>query len=628
MQRIIIEEIQCTSGYLEQATVKLSRNLNCIIGARGTCKSTLVETLRYAVENDDVTAEILRGTKGYEESNPYFGLIRETLRSGTVRCTISVQTPADESTITVERDADSDTKLYRDGVRELTDRGILRSFEIYSQGDLQRLADGEKDRLDLIDKPNGEKIAVLKNQRRDEGDRLREIGEKLKSVRERISKLRTDLRSAPDLERELAAAVSDRPTLSDELEAARAGYLSRTSALTALTRAIAALDDANDQPTSLHAARTVIDEVTSQINDLKYPEIDPVSSTLAKARTIVDQMLTLAAELQVIDLATAHWQLKEEFDRRNEAYYRLQRERDEVNDAIKREDHLRRQVDHMNGLHNDLSKLLEEETRLLGDRSDHRARFTALSDQIYELRLQQVETINAAHSELVFLKLHSGALSAHYVELLAELLSGSRIREQREVAESISQRITPFDLIDIVESGDSKLLANLIDRDLGQINRVVSHLTDHDRLYDLEGRVLEDRLDIFLLDSGTSKPIETLSKGQKATALLPLILRPLPYPLIIDQPEDDLDNSFIFRSLVETVRSLKLERQIIFVTHNANIPVLAEAEQVIVMTMLSPTAANPPRIGTVDGRKQEILDLLEGGAEAFERRRSRYFDES
>ena len=47
---------------------------------------------------------------------------------------------------------------------------------------------------------------------------------------------------------------------------------------------------------------------------------------------------------------------------------------------------------------------------------------------------------------------------------------------------------------------------------------------------------------------GQPKPVETLSRGQRATALLPIILRPLPYPLLFDQPEDDLDNSFIFKS--------------------------------------------------------------------------------
>ncbi len=204
------------------------------------------------------------------------------------------------------------------------------------------------------------------------------------------------------------------------------------------------------------------------------------------------------------------------------------------------------------------------------------------------------------------------------------MLTGSRIRDQKEVAEDLAKRITPSNLIDLVEASDVHQLADILDRDLGQMTRVVSQLGDHDQLYDLEAEIPEDRLAITLYDGGVPKPIESLSKGQKATALLPLILRPSSHPLIIDQPEDDLDNSFIFRSLVQTAYALKEERQIIFVTHNANIPVLGEAEQVIVMGMATPKSAKPPLDGSVDERKQEILDLLEGGAQAFEERHKRY----
>ena len=109
-----------------------------------------------------------------------------------------------------------------------------------------------------------------------------------------------------------------------------------------------------------------------------------------------------------------------------------------------------------------------------------------------------------------------------------------------------------------------------------------------------------------------------------ATALLPLILRSADYPLIFDQPEDDLDNRFIYKTLVEIVRSLKLERQLIFVTHNANIPVLGEADRVIVMQMETPLTAGSPVYGTVDEVKEHILNILEGGKEAFQQRQQKY----
>lgn len=152
----------------------------------------------------------------------------------------------------------------------------------------------------------------------------------------------------------------------------------------------------------------------------------------------------------------------------------------------------------------------------------------------------------------------------------------------------------------------------------------MSYLIDTLALYDLEGHIFEDALAITLYDDGQPKPVEDLSKGQKATALLPLILRSADYPLIFDQPEDDLDNSFIFKALVQAVLTLKQERQLIFVTHNANIPVIGEAENVVVMQMETPERAAPTLQGTVDERKEEIVDLLEGGANAFVERQKLY----
>ena len=72
--------------------------------------------------------------------------------------------------------------------------------------------------------------------------------------------------------------------------------------------------------------------------------------------------------------------------------------------------------------------------------------------------------------------------------------------------------------------------------------------------------------------------MNNLSTGQKATAILLLLLLESDAPLIIDQPEDDLDNFFIAEGIVPKMREEKRKRQFVFSTHNANIPVLGDAE--------------------------------------------------
>ena len=79
-------------------------------------------------------------------------------------------------------------------------------------------------------------------------------------------------------------------------------------------------------------------------------------------------------------------------------------------------------------------------------------------------------------------------------------------------------------------------------------------------------------------------PVNELSDGQKHTILLTIaMLAESNDPLIIDQPEDDLDNAFIFRSVVKTLRYIKERRQVIVVTHNANIAVLGDSELIFPM---------------------------------------------
>ncbi len=93
--------------------------------------------------------------------------------------------------------------------------------------------------------------------------------------------------------------------------------------------------------------------------------------------------------------------------------------------------------------------------------------------------------------------------------------------------------------------------------------------------------------------------------------------------MLIDQPEDNLDNHFIYETVVDSILRLKSRRQMIFITHNANIPVLGEAELVVVMNS-DGQRGFVEKAGSVDECRNEIIDLLEGGEEAFELRRKRY----
>jgi hypothetical protein len=127
------------------------------------------------------------------------------------------------------------------------------------------------------------------------------------------------------------------------------------------------------------------------------------------------------------------------------------------------------------------------------------------------------------------------------------------------------------------------------------------------------------------------KALHELSKGQKATALLLLLLLQSGTPLIVDQPEDDLDNRFVTSGVVPRIRRSKRTRQFLFATHNANIPVLGDAELIAVLTATGEAGdgqglLDPPQMGALDtpAVKALVEDLLEGGRTAFEARLKKY----
>lgn len=145
--------------------------------------------------------------------------------------------------------------------------------------------------------------------------------------------------------------------------------------------------------------------------------------------------------------------------------------------------------------------------------------------------------------------------------------------------------------------------------------------------------------------------IDVMSPGKKALVLLKLLidLAESKCPILIDQPEDDLDNRSIFEDLIPFIKKKKKDRQIIIVTHNANVVLGSDAEEVIVANQQGNNVPNKQfrfeyRSGSIEndtsvyddegeidkgilnsqGIQQHICDILEGGEKAFELRKKKY----
>jgi hypothetical protein len=132
-------------------------------------------------------------------------------------------------------------------------------------------------------------------------------------------------------------------------------------------------------------------------------------------------------------------------------------------------------------------------------------------------------------------------------------------------------------------------------------------------------------------ESAVWQTLDQLSTGQKATAVLLLLLLESNAPLVVDQPEDDLDNRFITDGVVPTMREEKGRRQFVLSTHNANIPVLGDAELILGLAASGEGREGNAKIasthmGSIDERSVRLLveEILEGGRAAFEMRRLKY----
>ena len=239
----------------------------------------------------------------------------------------------------------------------------------------------------------------------------------------------------------------------------------------------------------------------------------------------------------------------------------------------------------------------------------------------------------------VTIRFHEGVLSKEFEERIKNEM-GWRT-SQVPKAQLIANSISPFALLDAVEKKNPGVLLNILDENN---NRVFSKTEATDILSKLaawgpnvaiQRCAFEDRPEIKVskavvnADGTKSYPVRDFTKlslGQQQSILLSILLfSKSKTPLIIDQPEDNLDSEFIYKTIVRSLRNIKEHRQVIIVTHNANIAVLGDAELIIPLRGSSDLAVIRDR-GSIDTKdtKEMVCTILEGSKKAFKRRQQVY----
>jgi hypothetical protein len=379
----------------------------------------------------------------------------------------------------VEREIGVAPQIYREGVRELADNTVLQQIEIYSQGDLQLIAQDDHLRLDLIDRPHKAIIDEYKAQRDRHAASLRELGPRIRAKRIEVESKRAEVRGLDGLRTQLAQLQQERPSLSEELDRERAACLERNSFCERLEVAITGRRAALEALLRNVPVPDGVPGLVRGLAELTLPEAGVLGTLLEQHAAFVTGIRATAQDSQEADTNGLLAKVKAHIDEQNKRYYELRQDQQTVNDSLKREDTVKKQIAHLEKAQGDLETLEAEVVELTKRRQADRDAIRRICDEICSLRVKEVEAINARHSDVIILALEPGIRSVLYTDKLTALLKGSNLRNQTDVVRDISEKVRPSDLVDIVEKPDAPRLATVLDRDLGQMTRLVGHI----RLY-------------------------------------------------------------------------------------------------------------------------------------------------
>lgn len=614
--RAMLKEISWTGGFLDGVTVPISGDLTALIGGRGTGKSTVIESLRYVLGLDAIGKDAIADHKS---------IVDKVLRSGTV---VKVEVEAVSPTprrFTIERVV-PDPPVVRDAAGTATNLqpvDVAGLVEVFGQHELAELASSPESVAEMLHRFAGTSgnadahIDVL--------SKLADNREQLKRGEEARAKLKEELADIPRLEEQVRQFK--------ETDVAR-----RLTDLQRLSRDESVFEEGGQRIAEAASALEAL--VEAELNatlNTDYEGIDdsPQKETLqrvAAATTglavrlhdLVDQANAAVAAAQAeIGAAKASWDTAVQLQRESHAevlrkLHEEGMEPDKYIDTSNALNDLKAKEPRLISLGETLKTLQKTRDALLGELIKYERQ------QAEELH-KAVRSANDATGGVVVVRPIAASDRTHITDVIGQHLSGTRAQVTGAVN---GENFSPRAFVTAARAGTSEL-EKLGIRGVQATNIMNAGEPLLRRLEEMSiGHAVEVLLDTS--SGGGSrelKRMDSLSKGQRATALLLLLLGASTAPLVIDQPEDDLDNRFVYDGVVAHLRRLKGVRQIIVSTHNANVPVLGDAELIIALEGDGQHGkAMMNGIGSLDSAPIRSLaeNILEGGPAAFNARQHLY----
>ena len=613
-----------SGGFLSGQELRFSEHVNCLIGDTGSGKSVAIELIRFALDHQTNTPKIR------EEID---SLLKWQLgNTGTVHVLIATA----GSHYLVERTWGK--TIERPLVRRMTDAGLLPVenadmsllFPVkgFSQSEIIEFAREPESRLSLID---------------DLIDRSTEQAA--------IASLKTNLR------RNASAILTEHSKRKD--------ILRQLEARTSLVETVANIDSVLNDPRILtqqlwyqeeNLLRDIWDNVTNLKNDItndmpvlsidqawfgestSLPNNDLLDSIERTVDRLVEHLVRVRDDLlsevsiSLEDIRQLRRQWKQRFDEAERQYQKLLTEIDSEGIGLQALSEQRKQVNEkikaLDVLQNDLdNRLLPGLCSLENEREELLDALQCNRRSITRKRELKALELTGTLRRGVRLRVHGRANTERFAQAVAAVAQGSYLQKEdfsRIVAES-----HPVSLVKGLLAERFDDLASATEMERGKFERLHATVVERERvqqLYEVQLTDVDDVIDVDLkLSTGEYRPLEKLSHGQKCMVVLMVALAEGDFPLLVDQPEDALHAPGIEDGIVRILRSDRGVRQCLFATRNANILVSADAEQIIA---LEADADNGVVAGTGSldrfSHRQLVIYHVEGGAEAFERRKTMY----
>jgi DNA repair ATPase RecN len=610
-------------GFLDGLAIGFSENLNVLVGGRGTGKTTVIESLRYVLGLAPL---------GDEARRLHDGVVRGVLQSGTRVSLLARTWMPTESCYLIERTVPNPPVVrnqYGD-VIDVQPLEILPGIEIYGQREISELAKSPERLTKLLDRfVAGDGAA----------DRKTALQRELARTRGEIVMAKAELASIED---RLAAL----PGLEDTLRQYReAGVEDRLREQSLLVREERVLDTATERMASARerlaaVARDASVDLAfvseSAIGELPAKELlsilEPSLEAFNDAVTAAVQSLLVRAKAvdAVIEDVRTRWRVRQA--KVMAAYEQilrdLQRQRVDGDEFIR----LRRRIEELAPLRDRQQLVQRVVDELEQRRRNQLAEWEDLQARQFQELRQAAKAVTRAAQRRIRVSVQFSGNREPLAELLRTNISGrfSEAVEALKRAPALSLR----ELAAAARNGATELVSRY-GIPPGQADKLAH--APYTLLMEIEELDLPPTTEIDLNTASDGQPeqwqaLDSLSTGQRATAVLLLLLHDSAAPLVIDQPEDDLDNRFITEGIVPRLRSEKRRRQFVFSSHNANIPVLGDAELILGLTARGEGGdrghAEIPQghAGSIDSEsvRKLVEEILEGGRAAFEMRRRKY----